>query len=173
MLSPNIARFGTPLTTLDGRRFKGVLMPAKDSVPTNEFVGVRLLLRVRRDEPISGGVIIKDHQGRTLLLGEHDYVATAKTFRVFVMTGQYSWLRRGEMTDPVTGLKKAGAPIEQGPVWAALEILGSLSADGGTHMPTEKRRVITGAPVALGDQFDGKLVRRVTRIFSLWLLETE
>lgn len=178
-LSRNFGFFESWIKTMTGIRFRGVIQPeTSNNVAPNQTVENRLVLHTRRNEPVQEGMLIIDPAGRPFLIGRDDIqlsdnIQYGKTFRLFRMTGQYSWKRMVTTVDPVTQLPRRSSEQELGPIWAAIEKLSNLDFDRGTHMVAEQHQVITGAAVALGDKIDGLMVRRVTITFGISICETE
>ena len=177
-LGRNFSAFESQLVTTTGRRFRGIIYPASDSVSTTQLVETRLLLRTRPNEPVYPGDLINDPAGRPFLVGRDDTQillggAISKTFRLYRCTGSYSWKRPSTFTDPVTNLQQRTGETELGPIWCAVEILSNLDIDRGTHQAAEKHHVITGSPIQLQDKIDTWIVRRVTQVFGIYVAETE
>jgi hypothetical protein len=177
-LGRNFSAFEGWLNTTTGLRFRGIIMPASESVSGSQILENRLLLKTRPNEPVSEGMLVLDQAGRPFLLGRDDTqlsegASIAKTYRMFRMTGQYSWQRAASGTDTVTGLAKRTGQTEMGPIYAAIEHLSNLDVDRGTHMTSVKYQVITSAAVQLQDQIDNHLVRRITQVFGIYVCETE
>jgi hypothetical protein len=166
------------LTTTTGLRFRGIIMPAPEVVSAGEIVEHRLLLKTRPNEPVAAGMLITDPTGRPFLLGRDDTqlsedTAISKTYRLFRMTGQYSWTRVVSTTDIVTNLPKRVNEQSLGPIYCAIEQYKRLDIDKGTYMAAETKTVITGSPVQFQDKIDTFIVRRITPVFGIYICETE
>lgn len=178
-LDRTLARSLTWLTTLSGTRFRGSILPASEgALPTDTFAEPRLIMRVRRDEPVKAADVVTDGWGRKFLVGDHDlhFIGDHRAFRahkLFRMTHQLSWKRLQTTIDPVTGQARGSGEIELGPIWCAHEVYGREQADFGLRVLEDRTRVITGAEIALNDKIGDATVRRLTHIFGVWIAETQ
>jgi hypothetical protein len=178
-LDRTLARSQTWLTTLTGTRFRGSIMPASEgALPTDTFAEARLVLRVRRDEPVKAADVIIDGWDRKYLVAEHDQHFVAgkradRVFKLFRMTDLLSWKRLETTKDPVTGQARGSSEKELGPIWCALETYGREQPDYGLRVSEDRQRIITGYPIQLNDKIHDATVRRLTSIFGIWVAEVQ
>jgi hypothetical protein len=164
------ARFSQQFLIEPDTYVRGILQPVEEnSLPTYDFAEGRLALRTAPGEPVKIGDVMVDAYGRRFLLGHHG----VNVYRCFQMTDLVTWSRVMPTTDPVTGLKKESDRFDLPPIWCAIELYGRVPIDATLKVEADIRRVITGAPVQLGDKIDGALVKRKVKIFGVNLLEIQ
>lgn len=169
----------TFFTTEAGTRFRGSLQPVNEgSQPVDTFAEPRVIMRVRRNEPVKSGDIVMDAIGRRFLVADHDEhiwndSLMFRSHKMLRITDRLSWRRSQDTTDVVTGLKRSGTEVELGPIWCVLEVYGREQIDFGLRVAEDLRRVITGADVKLGDRIDDAIVKRIAPIFGVKVLEIQ
>lgn len=167
-------RFDDPMFTTAGLRFFGSIAPVpRDRVPGNALIEARLLLRVRSSTPLNTRDTIRDSEGRVFLVADHDRRPGEHIFKLVQMTEQVAWKRTVTTTEAVTGLPKAASESNLGPVWAAVEVYGQERTDLGLRVMEDKRRIITGAALQLGDKVADSLVRRIWTVFGVTVGEIQ
>lgn len=173
-------RFANRFQTLSGRHFRGTLQPDDEgSIPSYDFTYPRLTIRVHKDEPCASGDVFTDSWGRHLLLADHDLSLTRdqklyRVHRVFQVPTQATWMRASNTVDALTGLERTSPTrTNMGDIWIAVEIYGRETPDQGLRVSEETRRIITGAPIQLGDLVDNTPVKRLAPIFGVWLAELQ
>ena len=166
------------LTREMGGRFRGTIFQSSANLPAEAFSEPRLLLRVRPQEIVSPTMTIVDAGSRRYIVANHDLVldndtTISRTFRLYRATHRVSWKATTKTLEPVTGLPRDGPLIEKGPIWAMIETFGKEEVDRSLHIGVDRRRLITGASIALGDQVDNGVVKRLTPIYGIWLAEIQ
>src|SRR5205085_10806939 len=118
-------RFGTPLSIIEGGsgQFTGVMTePNQGEVPAYLFNLPRRLLRVSASMPVTPGMVVRTSNGKAWMLGEHGDAETSqgiifKSLVMFEATQQFTWQKRGQVKDVVTGLDKDTALGDQPRLW--------------------------------------------------------
>lgn len=160
--------------------FFGSIFPINPTaLPTSVFVLPRLGLRVRPGALVAARDTFRDPLDRVLLAGNWDLPLSAgigwsRCHVLFQMTSQVSWQRRETKLDPVTRQQISnGPPVELGPIWASVESYTRGDEDPGLRIPTDRLRLITGAPIRLNDIIDGKTVKRLNHTLGVSIAEFE
>jgi hypothetical protein len=162
----------------DAGRFRGVLHPVNPTqLPTSVFVLPRIALRVRLQEPVKSGELIRDRIQRVLLVGDHDVTLSAsdpfsRVHALFQMTELVDWKRAVQTQNPITKqLETVSEPEILGPIWASIENFTRGDNDAGTRVTVDRLRAITAAPVVEGDYLYGRTVRRVQHTLGVYVSE--
>ena len=168
-------RFRQRLRTLDGAHFFGSISPAPESQGRgNQFFTPRRILNVHPNCTIQSGTIILDTAGRKMLCGwngeEEFHGIYAQTFKLYDLDRYLSWKRAETVEDPVTGLERQTVETELGPIWCAMEQIGSET--DMLRVATSKYRVLTNADLRIGDRFStGATVRSVNNSLGITIAE--
>lgn len=154
--------------TLSGRRFYGVLDDEDTDVMS--VLPSRRTLRVPVNSPVVPGTLFYDHDRRIYLCADRNATRIYRIFRLFEMDRELPWVRRGTITDPVTGLEREAPPINMGTVWARLEPAGELSG-APLNVPESTFRVITGVELEVDDWLGEHVVTRADRLLGITIAE--
>lgn len=159
-------------------RFRGVLHPVNPTaLPTSVFILPRIALRVRLNEPVASGELVRDRLGRVLLVGDHDLTLSAndpisRVHALFQMTQRIEWKRAVQSVHPITKqVQTEGEPEDLGPIWASIENYTRADNDPGTRVTVDRLRCITAAPLQVGDFVFGRTVRRVQYTLGVYVSE--
>ena len=159
-------RFQIPLQVIEGGsgQFRGLVTETEQSVPPSySFVTPRHILRTPAQTPVKVGMVIQTPLGEKYIVGDSGPSETYqgplwRSYRLFVVTGRYSWKTRRKVIDPVTGLPRDDGMIDNGMIYAAVEALDREAFDRKVRASIEQSRFITGQSVKLDDELDGSKV---------------
>ncbi len=161
-------------------RFRGSLFPINPTaLPTSVFVAPRIGLRVKPGMPVAARDTFTDPAGRVLIAGNWDLPLSAgigwsRCHVLFQATDLVTWKRRETKPDPVTRqLISDGPPVEKGPIWVSIESYTRGDEDPGLRITTDRLRIITGAPIRLGDIINDKTVKRLNHTLGVSIAEFE
>jgi hypothetical protein len=168
-------RFASEFETTTGFRFRGTLQPVPEGSANASFLSPRLWLKVETDVDINAGDQIVDPAGRRLLLGANDQAFWSddpiyKSFRCFVLDHRVSWWRATLLTDTLTGLQHATGKQDLGMIWVLLEPDRSY-LDGTLRVAPNNANLLTGEDIRLGDEIDGRIVKRINTVLGVTLAE--
>lgn len=173
-------RFENKMVRADGFPFTAAVMPMDEGgVAAYDFSYPRIYFRLRRDSAVGTGDIVIDPAGRRYLLADHDQPAIYNTILyrshlAFQMNSTPVWQRESKgVRDPLTGLNRAGGKDELGRIEALIEMFGRESRDGAIRVAEQTRRMVTNAPIQLGDVIDDMVVRRLDTALGVWVAEIE
>lgn len=173
-------RFENKMVRADGFPFSGAVMPLDEGgVAAYDFSYPRTYLRLPKQSVVNTGDIIIDPAGRRFLLADHDEPAIYNTILyrshlMFPLNSVCVWQRESKgVKDPLTGLARAGGKDELGNIEALIEMFGRESRDGAIRVAEQTRRMVTNAPIQLGDVIDDMIVRRLDRALGIWVAEIE
>lgn len=174
-------RFESELYTDTGYPFPGVIIPIDEgAVAAYDFTEPRFIMRVRDDCPIHVGTLIQDPNNRIFITGEHDeqFVYDEilnKTFVLFHCNHKVAWERPAETsTDALTGLKRStGVKTPLGTIDVLIEQLQRENMDTQLRIKEQTRRLITSAPIRLGDIVDNMVVKRIDQFRGIFVAEIE
>lgn len=162
-------RFEIVLTLVEGGagQFRGVVSEAPQSgQPNYVMTDPRKLLRVKDGVPIVPGQVVQTPGGEKLLVGEngasdsHEGILW-RSFRLFLVTKQMVWTRRGRTVDPLTKLERDTAPVELGRPWVVFEPLDREINDSKLRRTFEQARFLVGANIQADDLLDDRVVSKV------------
>lgn len=166
--------FETQFWSASGRPFRGVMMPIQDSeVPSYDFSEPRTLMRVRADCPMGVGHVIMDDLDRRWLLATQDATRDWITFKLFPLNAEVRWEREERRRDLLTNRPMAEGRICLEHLWVLREQGGRERTDGVIRVAEQTHRIITGAPLQLGDFIDNVQVKRVDSVLGVWLAEVQ
>jgi hypothetical protein len=167
------------LQTETGLEFLGTIAAVDEGdVPSYDFTTPRTLLRVQPDCPVAAGIQILDVYGRRFAVANHamaaqDNVKLYKVFRLYEMTHQVSWKRATTSNDPLTGLPKQSGKPELGPIWCAMEPFQREPIDLKLRLKEQVYRILTTASLALNDEIEGMVVKRLDTVLGVKLAEIQ
>lgn len=156
-------RFMQRLQVIEGGSgyFKGVIDDPTETVP-NQLTGLRRSLRINLSTPVSTGMVIKTLTGSIYILADFaDSTNLFRSFRLFEVTGQYTWGTRTKGVDVVTGLAKDSGMIDNGLIYGLYEPTSSNIFDRQLHREFENVQFITNRHIVADDLVDGKRVASV------------
>lgn len=170
-------RFHIPFSVIDhgAGTVVGTLSETdQSSQPSYVFVRPRHVFRTPSPTAVTSKMVIQSPFGDKYLVGANGPSDTWRgqlwqSFRVFEVTGQYSWKRRGKVKDPITKTDRDGPPQEMGPIWAVIESLDREQSDREMREFFEQSRFITGHPVKQGDMLDNRSVSKVDEQLGLYI----
>lgn len=167
-------RFSKPLEIIEGGsgKFKGVMdEPPQGMVAAYAFTEPRRLLRMRPDQRIPVGCVIKDAMENTFIVAEQGAsVDVFKSYRLFDTTGRYKWERRTTVVESITGLE-TDEIINQdmGMIWGVLEPQPE-QFDRQIRSSFEISRFITNKGIQTNDIINGERVTRVDNLLGVYLI---
>ena len=168
-------RFRQRMRTLDGQHFFGAISPAPESQGRgSQFFTPRRILKLHPNvTSVTGGTVILDASGRKMLCGwngEMEFQGVyAQTFKLYDLDRYVSWRRAETVEDPATGLERQSQEAELGPVWCAMEPIGSET--DMLKVASNKYRVLTNADLHVGDRFHTATVRIVNQSLGITIAE--
>ena len=166
-------RFLTRLQVIDQGSgfFQGIVdEPSQGTIPSYQFTNGRRILRTNPGVPVRAGMVIKTEGGSTFItgtLGNDDLVF--QSFRLFEVTGKYSWQTRGKSINPVTKLPQDTGLISKGDIWGVYEPSSQEVFDRQLHLDLEAGNFITNADIQRDDMINGKRVTRVDGVLGVKL----
>lgn len=166
-------RFSKPITIIEGGTgtFNAVMdEPPQGSVPAYQFTEPRRLIRMRPEQSIPVPCVIKNKANDVFLVADlGTSVDVFKSYRLFDVTGQYTWQRRIKEIDAVTRLPKDDTQLEMlGLVWGVMEAQPE-QFDRQIRSSFEINRFITNRPVLINDIIDGQRVMRIDRMMGIYV----
>lgn len=166
-------RFDDRFITVDGMAFEGSLHPADEgALRLNSLINPRLLIRLPLESEAQSGMVMLDNAGRALLIADHDVTPNYRTHKLIQMTGRYEWKRHsGGELDKLTQQPRGKRELALGQIWAAIEPMNSEQVDGVIGVKGEQVKVITDAPLVVGDLIGSYVIRRVN--FTLGVCHAE
>lgn len=173
-------RFENDMVRADGFPFKAVVLPLDDSTGVSyDFSEPRLIVRLRHDSSVGSGQVVMDPAGRRLLLGTHDENSIYnevlyKSCVAYILNTEAKWERPTEgETDPLTKLKRGAGRTPMGTIEALIEPMMRERTDGTIRVRESAYRLVTGAPVELGDFVNDMVVKRLDNLRGIWVGEIE
>lgn len=173
-------RFETEFYTVAGYPFQGVIQPLDEgSVASYDFTEPRMIMRVRYDCPVHTGTVFADQAGRKFLMADHDIGGAHddllyRTHRIYRMNATVEWARQTPGgVDALTGLTKSAGKTTLGQIDAMIEVFGREDLDPSIKVREQTRRLVTNAPIQLGDMVDGMIVKRLDKSLGVWVAEIE
>lgn len=172
-------RFTSHLRTVQGQPFRGTIFHADEgSLSSSASATERLLLRVPPDTTLVAKDEIFDVFGRRFLIANHGAGQLMdqklyRTFRLIQLTRQMVWTREDNYIDPLSGESRASGTNNLGSIWVSFEPLGSGDSDGKINVQQQTYLATTGAAVQLNDRLDGRLVRQITDILGVFVVEVQ
>jgi hypothetical protein len=168
-------RFEVPLVVVEGGRgtLSGVITEAdQKQIPVYAFVNPRHVLRTPMVSAARVGMVIRTPAGALYILGENGPSEQREgtlwqSWRLFEVTGRYSWKRRNKVIDPATQLERDDGYEDMGPIYCALEPLDREVGDFRMSASFEQSRIITGRDVRHDDLVDGRKVTRADRTLGV------
>ena len=144
----------------------------QNAQPSYIFVNPRHVLRTAYPTAVRIGMVLETMSGTKFIVGDNgpseNWRGTLfQSFRLFEPTGQYSWKRRTQVTDPITKAKREGPLQDLGMIWAAIESMDREVNDSRLRQSFEQNRFITGAPVKSDDLIDNRAVTKVDKQLGL------
>lgn len=175
LLKKITAKFAIQFDVIGGQSgvIRGVMSETdQNSQPSYIFVAPRHVLRVEHPTAFSDGTVIRSPGGDVYLVGYNGPSETWhgtlwKSFRLFRISGQYSWERRTRVQDPITRVDKEGPVEDKGLIWAVIEPMDREQSDREMRQNFEQARFITNAAVVADDVIDGRRVTKVDRQLGL------
>lgn len=169
------ARFEIPFRVVEGGKglVKGILSETdQNAQPSYIFVQPRHVLRTTLPSAIKLGMVLRSASGANFIVGANGPSETYRgtiwqSFRLFEPTGQYDWVRRSKLEDPITKQPREGPPIPMGKIWVAIEPLDREAFDRSLRSSFEQTRFITGAPIESDDLVDNRAVTKVDKQLGL------
>lgn len=170
------SRFETYYRLIDGGVgvIPGILSETNQTdQPSYVFSAPRHVFRVRTGSLLRAGMVIQSPLGAKFIVGDNGPSESWRgslwnSYRLFAVTGQYSWTRRQTTVDPVTRLKiEDPQPVVIGQIWAALEPLERELTDREMRQNFEQMRLITGATVLADDMVDNRRITKVDKQLGL------
>jgi hypothetical protein len=168
-------RFEIPFRVISGGA--GVVMATlsetdQNSQPSYVFVQPRHVLRTPTLTALKAGMVIEAPSGAPFIVGlngpSESHIGTLwQSFRLFEPTGQYPWVKRTKVMDPIAHVLREGPPVQMGLIWAALEPMDREQSDREMRQNFEQQRMITGADVKADDLVDNRAVTKVDKQLGL------
>lgn len=148
-------------------------VPRQPRDVSDDFAGMRMprrLLLVPKNSPATAGQILVADDGRRYMLASWPSDVflghvVARQFAMLECSGQYTWVRPGTTTDPVSGLRRPATDVSMGSVWGLLE-RARLDTDK-TGFDSYQRRLISVAAIQPGDMIAGRKVAFVDTLRGL------
>lgn len=176
-LSAVNSRFTTRFEIVDGGSgfFDAIINePGQGEMPSYQFNLPRRLLRVEAGVPIDAGIVVRDPEGSTFMLGKHGSSESRggtlfRSFRMFEATGQFRWEKREKVIDTITMLPKDTGLLPQVPLWGCYEPSPEVF-DRAVRMNFETGRFITNRKVDRDDMIDGRKVTRIDEQLGLYIV---
>lgn len=149
----------------------GVKLSGEVSTPTdlqslNFDVPLRMVATPARSIVEPGDVLL--YEGVHYLTGFYAQTKHARHMRMVPLPQQVLHERITTAPDPVTGLARGQVKTSLGQIWCHQLITGEV-ADG--HSKAQQVRIITGAPLQVGDIVDGRKVQRIRHELGLQIAE--
>ena len=168
-------RFRQEFKTTAGRKFLGAIFhPTVTNSQAEGFQTPRRILRVSKATDFLLNQVVTTKAGRKYLCahngeGELDGLIY-RTYRLFEMDQSFSWERRTNTTDTVTGLPKTSSFTSQGTILCAIEPLGDIKDQ--LQVPDPQYRLITNSAIQDQDRIDGRLtVKHVERLLGVYVAD--
>lgn len=168
-------RFEIMFTIIDGGsgQFRAVIAETDQvNQPSYIFVPPRHVLRTPSPSPLQPGMVIRSPYGSVFIVGyngpsENHEGRLWNSFRLFEPTGQYDWVRRTKVLDPVTRQERESVPQNMGKIWVAIEPMDREQTDREIRTSFEQARFITGALIQSDDLINDRPVTKVDRQLGL------
>lgn len=160
-----------------GARFRGVMHPVNPTqLPTSVFVLPRIALRVRLDEPVKSGELIRDRFNRLFIVADHDLNLSAndlvsRVHALFQANQRVDWSRQVKTQDPITKQDVGLRTEDLGSIWVSIENFTRADNDAGTRVTIDRLRCVSAEPVQLNDLVFGRTVRRVQYTLGVYISE--
>ena len=166
-------RFSKPITIIEGGSgtFHAVMdEPPQGAVASYQFTEPRRIIRLRPEQSIPVPSIIKNGANDIFLVADlGSSVGVFKSYRLFDITGQYTWQRRKKKIDPVTRLPLDDTELETiDVVWGVMESQPE-QFDRQIRSSFEINRFITNKAIQRDDIVDGQRVMRVDRMMGIYV----
>jgi hypothetical protein len=170
-IHPSLAE---PLWTEEGHFFKGAISQVqnKDVAASKEFLFSRRRMFVgRHTDFVVPGTVVRNGMGRRFLAaddGEGYYQGVLyRQFRLIEMEKHLDHIRRGDVIDPVTKLKKEGVAVNLGRVWCALE--PHTNDEDQIRIEASRFRVVTGTVLLKNDKLGDFIVQDVNERLGIYV----
>lgn len=170
-------RFEITLSVIDrgSGRIAGVMTETDQSqVPSYIFVPPRHVFRTAFPTALKPGMVVQTPAGMRYLVGENGPSEQTEgtlwmSFRLYQITGRYSWVRRTTTIDPITKTPRAGAPTALGNIWAVIEPTDREEPDRKMQLSMEKARFLSGHPVEADDLLGPYRVLRSDHVLGVYI----
>lgn len=168
------SRFHTEYRTLTGKRIVGHLWQRPPvNAGASSFLASRRTLKVPVDSPaVPGDVITLLGGGKFILLNGSDSEAGGtRVYRLFTLlqTDRQMTLKRSQTEiHRVTGMAGKTSDVVIGQFWCVFEPLTQVE---DINFPTTKYRIVSAAPMQVGDTIDTYSVKRVDMLLGVYVAE--
>ncbi len=172
-LSQTTNRFSKPITIIEGGSgtFNAVMdEPPQGSVASYQFTEPRRLMRLLPNQSVPVPCVIRNKSGDVFIVADlGSSVDVFRSYRLFDVTGQYTWERRGKQVDPVTNLPKDSKVSQNlGLIWGVMEPQPE-QFDRQIRSSFEINRFVTNKPIQLDDIVNGERVMRVDQLMGVYV----
>ncbi|WP_454287256.1 hypothetical protein [Rhizobium arsenicireducens] len=172
-------RFNSKMRREDGLPFFGTIEPdLEGKLIGYDFSFPRRLLRVLNDSPIKTLDVIQDVLGRRYLVADHDgsfarNVIEYRSHMLIPMNRHATWQRETTAIDTLTKLPKSTGRANLGLVWILLERVNREAADTTIRVKEEAFTAFSATKFELNDVVDNMVVKRVSVVRGVYLLELQ
>lgn len=168
-------RFEVPLKIIGGG--SGVVYAViseadQTQIPSYVFVPPRHLVRLRYPTALHPRHVVQTPTGMRFIVGDNGPSEQVEgvlwqSFRLFQVTHDVRWVRRGKTLDPVTKLMREGAPVDMGLIPVAIEPTDREENDRHLSTSAEQARYIAAAMIHSDDMLGDYRANRADEVLGV------
>lgn len=156
-------RFYRKYKTEDGTYFKALIGKIPMTGRYTNYVIGGMIMFTDINCPIDVGTIFMSQANRVMMVmdnaEEETFGARQKSFVIRILTKHFTWQRKVDVINPITGLPETTEIEDLGSFWCSLEASGNKTDN--MHITTGKYTFVCNKDLKEGDIIDGKY--RITK----------